>query len=301
MTESDSPRPKLSVIVNFFNMQREAARTLYTLSTRYQRDVSADDYEVIAVDNGSTAPLDIDHVEAFEGHFRYLRIETDSPSPCAAINQAVASARGENVMICIDGARMLSPGIIKYALAALALHPHSFVHTLGMHLGPKPQNESVDEGYDQRAEDELLKTVDWRQDGYRLFTISSLARSSSGGFFRPLSESNCFALPRADYLALGGMDEKFVSPGGGLVNLDFFNLANEQSDFRPIMLLGEATFHQFHGGVATNVSRCDLPWPSMVAEYALIRGKEFVRNSRAPEYLGWFSADCHSRFVSLQR
>jgi hypothetical protein len=45
--------PRLSVVVNFHNMQRESIRTLHTLSTNYQRGVGATDYEVIAVDNGS--------------------------------------------------------------------------------------------------------------------------------------------------------------------------------------------------------------------------------------------------------
>jgi hypothetical protein len=48
----------LSVIVIFYNMRREAARTLLSLSTQYQQNLTADDYEVIAIDNGSTEPLD---------------------------------------------------------------------------------------------------------------------------------------------------------------------------------------------------------------------------------------------------
>ena len=293
------PTPRLSVIVNFHNMRREAARTLHTLSTQYQRDVAPGDYEVIAVDNGSTAPLDAHQVESFGDNFRYLRIEQGTPSPCPAINRAVAGSRGEFVMICIDGARMLSPGILKYTLAALALHRRTFVYTLGMHLGHKPQNESIEEGYDQQAEDELLRSVDWRGDGYRLFSVSSVAYSSRNGFFSRLSESNCFALRRADYLALGGLDEGFTSAGGGLVNLDFFNRVHEQPGIRPVMLLGEATFHQFHGGVATNVRRAEHPWPRMAAEYERIRGKAFTSDPPLPEYLGWLSPRYHAGLVAL--
>ena len=40
--------PRLSVVVNFYNMRREAARTLHTLSCAYQRGVDPSDYEVIA-------------------------------------------------------------------------------------------------------------------------------------------------------------------------------------------------------------------------------------------------------------
>lgn len=290
---------RLSVIVNFFNMRREAARTLYTLSAAYQRGVAIDDFEVIAIDNGSAVPLEAAEVEAHGTNFRLLRVDGATSSPCAAINRAVALATGANVMVCIDGARMLSPGVLGYALSALELRPHPFVYTLGMHLGHRPQNELLDEGYCQRVEDELLATVDWRGDGYRLFPISSVGYSSRDGFFSRLSESNCFALRRDDYLAMGGMDERFSSAGGGLVNLDFFNRANELERMRPVMLLGEATFHQFHGGVATNVRRADHPWERMAAEYAEIRGKPFASTWRAPEYFGWISDRYHKHLVSL--
>lgn len=284
------PPPRLSIVVNFHDMRREAARTLHTLSAGYQRGVDGGDYEVIAVDSGSSQPLAPDDVQSLGATFRYLRMDTGSRSPCAAINAAVAVATGDNIMICIDGARMLSPGVLHFALEALSLHAHPFVYTLGMHLGPKPQNESMLDGYDQWVEDALLGTVDWHADGYALFGISSLAYSSRNGFFSALTESNCYAMRRCDYLGLGGLDERFDSPGGGLVNLDFFNIVHQQPGYRPIMLLGEASFHQFHGGVATNVAKSEHPWPRMAAEYARIRGRTFASAHRPPEYLGWLSA-----------
>ena len=42
--------PRLSIVVAFHDMAREAARTLATLAPGYQRGVAADAYEVIAVD-----------------------------------------------------------------------------------------------------------------------------------------------------------------------------------------------------------------------------------------------------------
>ena len=46
----------------------------------------------------------------------------------------------------------------------------------------------------------------------------------------------------------------------GLVNLDFFRQVVESSLCTSGILLGEGTFHQFHGGVATNVSLDEHPW-----------------------------------------
>ena len=76
---------RLSVIVIFHNMKREAARTLYSLSTAHQRGVRGQDYEIIAVDNGSAQPLGADFVEGFGPNLRLIRHETNSVSPVAAI------------------------------------------------------------------------------------------------------------------------------------------------------------------------------------------------------------------------
>lgn len=289
--------PRLSIVVVFHDMRREAARTLATLDLPYQRGVSAGDYEVLAVDNGSATPVDPADLAPAGPALRYELAPPGAPSPCAAINRAVAAARGEYVMVCIDGARMLSPGLVHEALRALEHWPRPFVYTLGMHLGPKPQNESMLEGYDQAAEDALLARIPWREDGYLLFGVSSLAYSSRDGFFGRLSESNCFAMRRDDFLALGGMDERFSSPGGGLVNLDFFNRAHQLPGVAPVMLLGEATFHQFHGGVATNVPLQEHPWERMAAEYKAIRGVDFAPLAGRPHYMGWLSPRYHAALM----
>lgn len=286
----DKSKPALSVIVVFYNMHREAPRTLYTLSNAYQNNVSERDYEVIAVDNGSLIPLKSSVVESFGSNFRLLRTE-GAPSPCAAINAASQQARGEIVMVSIDGARMLSPGIVSLTLNAFLSFTDPIVATIALHLGPWIQNESMMTGYNQKVEDELLETIDWRGNGYKLFTVSCLAGSSSGGFFLPLNESNCLSVKKSSLAKLGGFDEKFISPGGGLVNLDFYKRACEALD-QLVVLLGEGTFHQFHGGVATNVPPDQHPWNDFHAEYVAIRGESFSPSRRVPLILG--SVERHS-------
>ena len=277
---------QFSVITNFYNMTREAARTLYTLTPGYQMGVAAERYEVIALDNGSTYPLNRDHVLGFGSNYRYVYADNQSPSPCKAINAAARNSNADWLICCIDGARMLSPGILNLCMAATRLADHPFIYTMGMHIGAKPQNILVDEGYNQSVEDELLETIDWKADGYRLFDISCLAYSANRGFFSSFNESNCFCLKREDFLAMGGFDEAFDSPGGGLVNLDFFNRIHEDPRFSPVLLLGEATFHQFHGGVATNKTLKEHPWQRMHEEYQRIRGKDFRSSISAPYYFG---------------
>ncbi len=285
--------PRLSIIVNFHNMGREAVRTLHTLSCRYQRGVAEDAYEVIAIDHGSSVPLDEAMVRS---HGRNFRLVTHAPgtvpvSPARALNAAAADSAGDAVAVCIDGARMLTPGIVRFMLAAVDGFVDPVVATLGWHLGPAVQNESMLAGYDQAAEDRLLESIDWRRDGYELFRVSCLAASSAVGWFRPIAESNCLALRRRTYERLGGFDERFGEAGGGLVALDFYRRAcAAASDL--VLLLGEGTFHQFHGGVATNVPTDRHPYTRFHDEYIRLRGERFVPPSTRACYLGGVPPQC---------
>ncbi len=300
MTSSAIP-PRISIIINFYNMRREAERTLYSLSTRYQQNVEEKDYEVIAIDNGSSEPLDEKWVKSFGKNFQYLYFETSSPSPAAALNYAAEKAQAGQIMCCIDGARILSPGILKYTLAALKLHEHPFIYTMGMHIGPHLQNYSLVAGYNQEIEDKLLSTVDWRNNGYLLFTVSSIAESSRLGFYSKITESNCFSIKKYDYLDLGGLDERFTCSGGGVINHDLFNKIQADKKQSPIMLLGEATFHQFHGGVATNVPMAQHPFREMIKEYETIKGETFKHMYRDPEFYGWVSPHYHSKLMTIEK
>jgi len=271
-------RPKLSIIIVFHNMQREAARTLYSLSAAHQSGVTAQDYEIIAVDNGSAVPLAAEFVEGFGPNLRLIRHETTSVSPVAAINLGVAAARGEAVAVIVDGARMASPGIVARTIAAMTLADHPLVFARSWHLGPDVQNKTVPEGYDQTVEDALLEAADWRRDGYALFGISTLAQSSAGGFLGPMpSEFSWVALPRALFDALGGYDERFLAPGGGLVNHEFRNRALAFPGVVAVQILGEGVFHQVHGGVATNVPRDRHPMASFRAEYLTLMGQAYAK------------------------
>ena len=279
-------RPMLSIIVVFHQMRREAPRTLLSLSRAYQRGVEAIDYEVIAVDSRSSAPLDPAEVEAFGPEFRYLRHETESVSPAEAVNRAAAMARGDYITVCVDGARILSPGIVRYTALGCRLSPRPVVAALGYHLGPMSQRDSTLAGYDQAVEDALLAGSGWERDGYRLFNISCFANASAGGWFTPPSESNCITVTRAMFDELGGFDTAFRSRGGGLVNPDFFRRACDAPGTQLVMLVSEGCFHQVHGGVSTNPPAGQRPDREFHAEYRRLRGDSYRRPTARPIYLG---------------
>ena len=72
---------------------------------------------------------------------------------------------------------------------------------------------------------------------------------------------------------LGGLDERFTSPGGGYVNHDLFRRACTLDDTELIVLLGEGTFHQIHGGVSTSRRFERDAWR---AEYEALRGTPYA-------------------------
>ncbi len=281
-------------------MQREIARTLYTLNSDYQKGVNHKLYEVIVIDNGSPEPLRmIDLREYFSGALRLIRLQKSSVSPADAVNHGVAVARASRVAVMVDGARMLSPGIVRGFLDAFRLRRAPFIYTLGWHLGEEPQNISMTKGYNQDAEDRLLNSFNWRHNGYKLFHHSSLALSCKNGWFSKISESNCFAMRRCDFQELGGFDARFQSPGGGLVNLDFFKRSVTNPKLNPILLLGEGSFHQFHGGVATNVRREDHPFEKFQQEYRSIHGSSYQTPTYSPIYFGTIS-EYSRKFLELK-
>jgi glycosyltransferase involved in cell wall biosynthesis len=263
--------PRLSITVIVYNMQREAPRTLHSLSADYQQGVEPDNYEIIVVENGSTRPLGEDAVSACGPNFRYIGIDNAHPSPAAAVNRGVALSRAANVGVMIDGARMATPGIVRRTLDALETFRHPVVATIALHLGPDVQFRAMANGYNAEEEDRLLAGIDWPQSGYRLFEIGVLAGSSSRGWLGPLTESSLVSMPRTNFERIGGMDERFAIPGGGFVNLDFYKRLCELPDIDLVCILGEATFHQIHGGTMTNSSS------EKVAEELRRYGQEYER------------------------
>lgn len=278
--------PKLSIVIAVYDMTREAARTLTSLTAAYQEGVNEDDYEVLVVENPSPSCLTRAQVESYGVNFRYHRADQPSPSPAAILNAAARRAEGELLLILVNGARLLSPGVLRNVFDAARLHPRPLVAFHGLHLGAEQQSVALaNNRYDKAIEDRLLGNIDWPRNGYAMFGNSVFAASSAAGWFAPMAESNCVALPKASFLTLGGFDERFATPGGGFVNLEFYERALALPRHQLFHVLGEGTFHQVHGGASTNAME---PVEAIFhEEYARLKGRRWsMPRSPEPRYLG---------------
>lgn len=279
-------KPFLSVVVISYKSGRELPRTLFSLSPQYQRDIAASDYEVIVVDNGSPEPPHASQFAHLGIDLRVISNPNPTHSPVAAMNLGLNQSFGQVVCAYIDGARIASPGLLAEALKVLEGDARAVVGSRGRYLGPELQRNSMLKGYDQRTEDMLLQKVEWEANGYRLFDVSVWDESSSNAWFGNVYESNSLFMSRQLWSEVGGFDRAFQTPGGGLANLDTWSRACALPDVRPTLLLGEATFHQFHGGVATNVPEEQVN--VFLDEYRQIRGRTYSPPDGELHFSGMF-------------
>jgi hypothetical protein len=245
-----SHKNPISIVIICFNMNREIHRTLYSLSHHYQRFDSA--IEIILIDTGSEISPKLEE-------FRYLSLDvtvinypSSNPSPVHAINEGISRTKYDLVGVLIDGARLASPGILNACQRASQLYVNGIFTTRNYQLGPDLQYKSLDNGYSKNIEDDLLKSINWEVNGYRLFEISTAEHLSHDN--EPLLESNAIFMRKHLWKQLGGYDPLFTSAGGGAANPDLLKRACDLPETLLVRLAGEATFHQIHHGVTTSSS-----------------------------------------------
>lgn len=271
------PRPRVTVVVMVYRMPRQAMNTLTSLGSDYQRQVKASDYEVVVVENESTEMLDAEVVSDLPGNFRYFRRPNEGHSPVPSVNFGVGQARASRVAVMIDGARMLTPGVVRGLLDAERLAASPVVSVPGYHLGDALHQDAVHRGYNADIEQTWLAELDWRSDGYRLFDRAVPSASCSSGVLLPMAESNCVGVSTRLFTKLGGFDEAFDTRGGGYVNLDFYKRAVESRGSTLVVLPGEGAFHQFHGGATTGDPETNREevLTEMQQQYRQLRGQDY--------------------------
>jgi hypothetical protein len=283
-------KPLLSIIVIVYNMPRQALNTLFSLSLPYQKNVSADDYEVIVVENRSANHLDPGTVAALGPQFRYFLRDETGVSPAPAVNFALAQCRGAQIGLIIDGARMVSPRVIEYALLAARISEQALVMVPGYHLGERDQKFHLQTGHTEQLEIAKLEQLGWRENGYRLFKWACWSSSNQRGYLQPMQECNALFCSADNFRRIGGADERFDQPGGGSINLYIYRRLGTLPDIQLFVLPGEGSFHQFHGGVTTQELPDDEQRKAVLKSFdtrlEAIWGGPFKALTREPMLLG---------------
>lgn len=281
-------RPRLSVVLVVYRMADQAENTLRSLAPPYQRGVTEADYEVIVVENASDAMLGAGRATRHAGNVRYFAREEAARSPVNAVNFGAALARARHLTIMIDGARMVTPGLVRLTLDVLGMVPEAAVTVPSYHLGAKLQQVAVNEGYTAETEAALLRGIGWPQDGYRLFEVAVFAGSYRRGVFVANAESNALSLSAAKWRRLGGMDRRYDDFGGGTANLDLYKRTLEFPGTPFYVLFGEGSFHQHHGGSTTGVPKAerDATIARIQAQDREIRGENRAPPSVRPILYG---------------
>ena len=244
--------PKVSVILIAYSMSQQLENTLLTLAPDYQQGVDGGDYEVIVIENSSGDNLAPEKVAALPDNFRYLLREETAVSPVYAVNEGFAMCRAPLICLMIDGARMVSPGIIQTALQAYAISKDAIIAIPGYHLGQEEQHLVAGQQDQETHESQLLASVDWQTDGYELFSISTFSGANRLGYLNPIMECNCLFASAESFAAIGFANTEFQLPGGGSVNLHMYRSLGMLPGSKFYLLPGEGSFHQYHGGVTTS-------------------------------------------------
>jgi cephalosporin hydroxylase len=280
----------LSVIVVFFNMRREAHRTLHSLSRAYQEGLNGTSYEVIVVENGSDEEqkLGASFVGDFGPEFSCLDLTgVASPSPVSALNHGIAVSRGRNLALMIDGAHVLTPGVLRFGLQGLTTYAPAIVATQQWYVGPGQQGDAMDNGYDQAYEDRLFARIQWPNNGYRLFEIGHFVGERD--WLDGVWESNCMFVSRAQLEQVGGFDGRFSMPGGGYANLELYERLGSSPDITVCSIIGEGSFHQVHGGTTTNQAEAEERRARVFGyaqHYAALRGRAFRGAGKPIHFVG---------------
>jgi cephalosporin hydroxylase/predicted O-methyltransferase YrrM len=280
----------LSIVVVFYTMTREAARTLHSLTRGYQQEIDDLRYEVIAIENGSDPDqlLGEEFVRSHGDEFRYLDLGDDAQSsPVPALNEGIARARGKAIALMIDGAHVLTPGVLRYGMLGMGAYEPAVVSTQQWYMGPGQQLEAMLDNYDQSYEDRLFDEIDWPADGYRLFDIGHFIGDRD--WLDGMAESNCLFVPRDLLTQVGGFDEAFETPGGGYANLDLYERMANAPGVTLATMLGEGSFHQIHGGTTTNqpvIEERNRHLTEYASHYRRIRGHDFRGTHKQIHYVG---------------
>ena len=283
----------LSVVVVFYNMRREAARTLHSLSRAYQQGIDDLDYEVIVVENGSAPDqrLGEEFVRELRARVPLRRPRRRRHAVAGRPRSTAGSPRpsGDAIALMIDGAHVLTPGVLRFGMAGCAtLRAGASSPPSSGTSGPASRATMLPSGYDQDYEDRLFDEIDWPTDGYRLFEIGHFIGDRD--WFDGVWESNCIFVPaRAARAGRRLRRELRRCPAAATPTSTSTSGSASSPDVTVVTILGEGSFHQVHGGTPRTSADADERAPRDRAygeHYGELRGRQFRGPGKPIHYVG---------------
>jgi len=225
--------PELSIVVCLRECSRQAQNALFSLSTQFQKNVAASDYEVLVVETASPDELGEAAALSHGENFRYLRRGLAIDWRARSLELGVGESRAPYLGLLLDGAQIVSERAIEHALLARRGDERSLLVVPSYRL---------DEG--------ALDGVDWRAGAYELFAKASFGPANFNGFLGPLLGASCLFVPAETYRAAGGAPAGLERPGGGPLSLALYTNLSRVPGTRLVVLAGEGAFRQPHPDVA---------------------------------------------------
>lgn len=241
----------ITLVIAAYNIPQQIQRTLISCTPYYQ-NIPANELEIIIIDNGSRVPLSKTDFKHFPSVSQVIRVE-GQPSPVHGLNKGIEAAKFSNVGVMIDGAHMLSPGVLSNASSVLKMFERPVIDVPQYILGTVSQNlRPSDNGFEREATD--LKDLGWPEIGYSLFDYAVMPGEQIAKNPINAIESNCLISSKGVFKDCGAYDERFDEAGAGLANIEIFSRLTNNPNNKFVSLAGEGTFHQDHHGTTTSVS-----------------------------------------------
>jgi len=275
----------ITIIIAYYDIPDQIERTIMSCSPDYQ-GVEADQIEVIIADNGSNLSMHEGLLERFPFVSKVLRTE-EQPSPVFALNDAIAQASHSTVAVMIDGAHMLSPGIVTSVKEVLGLFARPVINVPQYILGDVSQNlRSGPDAFER--EQRRLDDLNWPHEGYALFDFALFPGERPLRTYFGAIESNCLITTKEVLESCGSFDERFNEPSGGFANLELFSRLTSHPENSYVLLPGEGSFHQDHEGTTTGRSPegRDRAVAKFRQQYRDITGFDALFNPRSPFLYG---------------
>ena len=209
----------ITFVVAAYNIPEQIRRTLTSLTPHYQ-GCTAGKLEIIVIDNGSSPPINKDAFGEFGRLSRVIRVD-GHPSPVHGLNLGIKEAKFNTIAVMIDGAHVLSPGVIQNVSRIVTSFPRPVINVPQYTMGDVSQNIADPSNAFERESIDLDR-IGWPAKGYSLFDYAIVPGENANKHHLASIESNCLITTREVWDACGGYDERFDEPGAGLANIELF-------------------------------------------------------------------------------